>query len=913
MKKREKILLLVILGVSTLTRGLTLFTPTLGSDETAVGLMSLMVMKGDFPVFYYGQNFMGSLEAFLGGSFFQFFGPSPFTLELLAVIFSILFIFLLYFLSKLFFGYKTALISIALLSIPPLSLLEWSHETRLHYHFVLIFGNFLLIISHKLIYQDVAPKTKRILFTLLGLLSGIGWWNNYLIITYLLPVGLFLFLRDKKVLFTKNFIFLLFMFLLGCSPLWAYNIIHHFPIIGIMALLEFSHIIPHLKAFCINAFPIVLGFLPPLSQDRFDLVAYLIIATIYLMALFYYAYRFRGGLKSIFYLRLGATGGEIFLFLFLVNFLLTIITVYGIRLTDNGQQYLLPLYTCLPVFLAVLLVDLEKKFIFSSFILFGLILLSNFTGIIRHDGWTVINPGKFQAYQDYEKTENRLIDFLINNGYTSLYYPWPANRFIFKSKEALIVSHPFKEGWLNYSDQVDASPRPGYLFQTEDKAFEENMKAIGGSFRKIPAPGGYVLYTEFKPLKQTFRMIPRNLWTGTSNVNPSQVKNAFDGDIFTGWKTPGHQQKGTYFFLDLGRGETVGKISYIPAVYDQAPAAYQVALSSDGKNWQTVSQNQQVGCPTFWAGPIPMTKLRHGRIETVFPPHPCRFLKISLLKDSNDLDWAINELFVFSPDNKNRNIKNTSPESREIDQLLTYLKTQRIDFVYTNNWLAPLIRVKSHGKIRSVISNYFTGKNGEEEPLVNRFAPVHLDRTVAVIVEEEDKGLEKILMESNHLYRKKEIGPFMVYFDFSNPKCPTPLLIKGWKVTSNANPEEAEKAIDQDLATRWSSKKPQEPGIYYQIDLNTVQLVKGCTLSLGKSLDDYPRSLRFLYSLDGSSWQEIKGTAKLELYWTGETLLKMTGEKTRYFFSPVHLKYLKLIQEGRDPVFYWSIHELELY
>ena len=262
---------------------------------------------------------------------------------------------------------------------------------------------------------------------------------------------------------------------------------------------------------------------------------------------------------------------------------------------------------------------------------------------------------------------------------------------------------------------------------------------------------------------------------------------------------------------------------------------------------------------------------------------------------------------------KRDNIKSTFPEEQEIDQLLTFLKAQKINFVYTNNWLSPVIRVKSNGKIRSVISNYLTGKNGEEEPVAERFARVHLDRTVAVIVEKEDRDLEKLLMESDRRYRKKEIGPFIAYYDFSSPQCPTPLFIKNWKVTSNANPQEVEKAIDQDPATRWSSGKPQEPGIYYQIDLNTVRLVKGCTLSLGKSLDDYPRSLRFLYSLDGSSWQEIKGTAKSELYWTGETLLKMTGEKTHYFFSPVYLRYLKLLQEGRDPVYYWSIHELKLF
>ncbi len=194
----------------------------------------------------------------------------------------------------------------------------------------------------------------------------------------------------------------------------------------------------------------ILGLLPPLSHDRFDLVAYLIIGPIYFMALFYYVYRFRDALYSAFSFRLAkTTGGEILLFLFLVNILLNLLTIYGIRLSDNGQQYLLPLYTCLPIFVAVLLVDMEKKFYFSSIILLGLILLSNFAGNVRHDAWTISNPGKFQTYQKYEETENRLIDFLINNGYMylSLFLNGPVNRFIFKSKKCLYF-HPYKEGGL---------------------------------------------------------------------------------------------------------------------------------------------------------------------------------------------------------------------------------------------------------------------------------------------------------------------------------------------------------------------------------------------------------------------------------------------------------------------------------
>ncbi len=913
MKKKELKFLIIIVLASIITRGLVLLITVLDSDEITVGLMTLRIMEGDFPIFFLGQNFMGSLEAFLGGSFFHFIGPSPSGLELLAIILSILFLVLLYLLSKTFFDYKTALFSVALLAIPPLSFLGWSHEARLHYPLAIIFGNFLLLISHKLIYGDVTPMTKRALYMLIGLLSGIGWWTNYLIISYLLPVGLFLFLRDKKVLFSKNFLFLLFMFLLGSSPLWAYNVIHHFPITGLTKVGDVADILPYLKALLINAFPVVLGFWPPLSNDHLDLAGYLIIGPIYLIAFIYFIYRFRPGFKSTFSLRLTkTTGGEILLFLFLADILLNLLTPFGSRLSDDDQKYLLPLYTCLPIFVSVLLVDIGKKSYLLSFTLLGLVLFSNLTGNLRHDGWIILNSKKLITYQKINEKENRLVDFMIKNGYTRFYSDNSGKRLTFKSKGALISAIPLLE-ISKYADQVDASPKAAYLSLGENKDFEENLKAIGGSYRKVTAPDGYLLYTDFKPPQNTYHVVPRHLWTGTSDLYPSEVKNAFDGDISTGWETNGPQKKGTYFLLDLGRVETIGKMSYIPASYAEVPAGYQVAISSDGKNWQIVASVSKYTGPFFWSGPTPMMKALHGRVEIVFPPHQCRFVKISLLQDSPDIHWSINELFLFSPDDENGKIKTISPGEQEIDYLVTFLKAQKIDFVYANPWLSAVIRVKSDWKMGIVTSNFLIGEEGEIGLVGERFERTHLGRKVALIIKKENKELEKILREYNYFFRKKEIGPFIAYYGFSSPKGQPYLPVKYWEVTSNANPQEARKAIDRDPKTRWSSRKPQEPGIYYQIDLKTVQLVKGLTLSLGEYRHDYPRSLRVLSSLDGSSWQEIKATARSELYWTGDTLLKMTGEKTHFFFPPTHLRYLRLLEVGQDPVYWWSIHELELF
>ena len=286
MRKKEKKLFFLIIGISILSRGLTLITPELWGDETNVGHMCLRVMAGEFPVFFYGQNFMGSLEAFLGSSLFQLVGPSPFALELLPVILSIFFLVLLYLLAKTFFGSRTALISIALMSIPPLFLLRWSHEARPHYPLTLIFGSLLLLIAHPLIRREVDPEKRSLFFALIGLISGIGWWTNYLIISYILPVGFFLFLRDKKIFFNKNFWLLIFTFLIGSLPLWLFNLFHHFPVAGITNLGAASNIIPYLRAFFINAFPILLGFLPPLKENKVDLAGYLIIGPIYIAGSF---------------------------------------------------------------------------------------------------------------------------------------------------------------------------------------------------------------------------------------------------------------------------------------------------------------------------------------------------------------------------------------------------------------------------------------------------------------------------------------------------------------------------------------------------------------------------------------------------------------------------------------------------
>jgi hypothetical protein len=52
----------------------------LDADEAIVGLMGRHILHGEFPIFFYGQKYMGSLEAHLGALGFALGGATPLVL-----------------------------------------------------------------------------------------------------------------------------------------------------------------------------------------------------------------------------------------------------------------------------------------------------------------------------------------------------------------------------------------------------------------------------------------------------------------------------------------------------------------------------------------------------------------------------------------------------------------------------------------------------------------------------------------------------------------------------------------------------------------------------------------------------------------------------------------------------------------
>lgn len=166
-------------------------------DEAIVGLMARHILEGEIPVFYYGQEYLGSLESLVASFYFRLFGSSVLVLKLSPFTFFLLFEVLCYFLFKRIGGRIVAFVACQFLVLSPTVLLAWSTEAQGGHLEVLTLGVLSLLIFLK--YSECTGKKKSIFYLfLLGLVIGIGWWTSQLMIFFAIPIFIY-FLTNTRL------------------------------------------------------------------------------------------------------------------------------------------------------------------------------------------------------------------------------------------------------------------------------------------------------------------------------------------------------------------------------------------------------------------------------------------------------------------------------------------------------------------------------------------------------------------------------------------------------------------------------------------------------------------------------------------------------------------------------------------
>jgi len=485
-------LLIGILTLAVLIRLYLLEYPlgSLDSDEAIEGLMAKHILtQQERPILYYYLPYMGGLKAHLAALVFYFFGVSAAGLKGVSAFFFLVFVFLMFIFARKLTDPQTALLTTLILTISPAFLALRSIYAGAAYMEVLAFGTALLVILVKILYpvefqaeglskDSKVPDPLR-WYSLAGFLAGVGFWTNPLIIYYLLTFLFFWFLKDKLFIFRRSFVVFLLFFVIGVFPLLIWNLEHQWGTYAFFAGEEKTPMDSQLLQFPANlhnlltqAFPILVG--THRQYDGVNLVGDLsyVVLGVYLLSFVYALGRYDRSLSSLLRLSLPPRPGlEIPIVLTFVIVLLFCVSKFGTL--AQVPRYLLPLYSALPLFLALLLLRIKK----SSTVLFVLLLSSvlgaNFLGILSIHENSRLKARAFQTFLHI--LQDRHIRY-VSTDY------WIAYRITFASNEEIICSPNLgptpEDKYPAYTQQVQSIKEPAYVAKIgldKDKELERTL------------------------------------------------------------------------------------------------------------------------------------------------------------------------------------------------------------------------------------------------------------------------------------------------------------------------------------------------------------------------------------------------------------------------------------------------------
>jgi hypothetical protein len=233
--KRYKVLLCLsaLLVAATLLRFVLISKnwPTTNSDEATIDLMALHILThGEHPIFYYGQSYMGSFEAYIGALSFRLFGVSLFSLRLGLLPLLIGFLISIYFLSSLLYSKRLGLIVVALLALGSSDVISHQFKAIGGYPETLLFGTLIFLLSSLLVLsrqsERITGNGRTWLYAALGLLIGFSLYTDPLDAPLVAGSVFLLFLFCRSELFSGRGALLLAMLIVGFSPLIVYNLRH---------------------------------------------------------------------------------------------------------------------------------------------------------------------------------------------------------------------------------------------------------------------------------------------------------------------------------------------------------------------------------------------------------------------------------------------------------------------------------------------------------------------------------------------------------------------------------------------------------------------------------------------------------------------------------------------------------------
>jgi 4-amino-4-deoxy-L-arabinose transferase-like glycosyltransferase len=420
------------------------------SDEAVVALMARHILQGEKPIFFYGQVYMGSLDAIITALFFAIFGQNVGVIRYVQTLLYLGTIITTVQIGKIGFrSPRTGILAGLLLAVPAVNGTLYTTASLGGYGEALLIGNLMVLTVLTLDARSQKSDTSflnQVWWTsLLGFWMGFGLWVDGLTLIYSVPCGLaviWLVYRDRKAFSIQRQGLLLAGLVaglgVGAGPWWfalvnggGTSLVNELfgSAVAVETVNWFSRFAIHARNMILLGWTAALGIRPP-WEVRWLALPLLPVAIGFWLAVGWFS--LRKLIKGVQNLAVWIFAG--------VWMMLTagfLFTSFG---ADPSGRYFLPLAIPMALAGAVFVQRIQIPRVYKG-VLIGLILTFNLWGTIdcalrNPPGITTQFDSTTQIDHHYDQ---ELIDFLRANGETRGYTTyWVAYPLAFQSQENLI-------------------------------------------------------------------------------------------------------------------------------------------------------------------------------------------------------------------------------------------------------------------------------------------------------------------------------------------------------------------------------------------------------------------------------------------------------------------------------------------
>ncbi len=594
------------------------------ADGVVIAMMADDIAKGvNFPLIYYGQFYMGSIEAWITAPLFMITGPTWWGIAFAPIFVSTIGVIPFYFLGKSLGGKASGMAAALLWAITPFAVNFYNISPRGCYPEVLCGGAALLWYATE---RFKGASFGSVPSFFIGALTGLLLWTSLLSVPAITVVALSVVWASRLKIFQRENIILAVGFAVGAAPFLA---ILSFVKGDTTTKIGFSNPWQRADAFFETLKSL---FLPYPSMGPSTLLTFIGWASLFIMSVCL----IMALILSITKRRSGSDiewRNAIPLTVFTVVFL----ALYLLNESSLSQQsrYLLPIFIPLIVATAMMFARIWSNRKIVALILPMVVIVSAY---FNND--FIFTNVKKQNIADRKLIENAVTRF-SGLGLSSVIWV-DYERAHQTTYEAMIRGVKLRcmdiEGSRSevITYEVEKDLNTGVVITTAESEILNQLKSCCQDDYKLNKAAGAKVLSGMKPVRRPALSIPPEQW-----ILPETLKALGDRRFST---TIASNKS---FTVELKEPARITKIRAI--IGGRQPQSTAIMVSVDGSNWLTAAK--AVGPSLFVpAGPKVYTRAVLGydreHQEWNFPPVEAKFIKFKIEHPEDKL-FDIHELFIY--------------------------------------------------------------------------------------------------------------------------------------------------------------------------------------------------------------------------------------------------------------------------